>query len=178
VGVVTLLVLPGEIDAHLLPRLTLCRSLVNQPQRRLHENFLKDSLTYLTHRRFYVFRREKASETYDYRGMSYRNKLSSVIFGRRLRHVRQLRHLAQDQLGVMAGLEESSSSARMSRYESGIHEPPFHFVEVLATVLDVSPAYFYCPDDRLADIILVYSGVSEPSRQALHQAAKVLCEQN
>jgi transcriptional regulator with XRE-family HTH domain len=110
--------------------------------------------------------------------MPFRNKLSNVIFGQRLRQVRQRRNLAQDELGVMAGLEESSSSARISRYESGIHEPPFQFVEALAKVLDVSPAYFYCPDDRLAEIILVYSGVPEPKRQALHQAAKELSEQD
>ena len=109
--------------------------------------------------------------------MTSRNKLSTVIFGRRLRQVRQRHNLAQDELGVMAGLEESSSSARISRYESGIHEPPFQFVEALANVLHVSPAYFFCPDDRLADIILVYSGLSESKRQALYQAAEEFSEQ-
>lgn len=110
--------------------------------------------------------------------MPSRNKPSNLTFGQRLRHVRQRQNLAQDELGVMAGLEESSSSARISRYESGIHEPPFQFVEALANVLDVSPAYFYCPDDRLAQIILIYSGLSESKRQALYQAAEELSEQN
>ncbi|WP_156403730.1 MULTISPECIES: helix-turn-helix transcriptional regulator [unclassified Massilia] len=104
--------------------------------------------------------------------MPPRNKSSNLIFGLRLRQARQRRKLAQDELGVMAGLEESSSSARISRYESGIHEPPFQFVEALARVLDVSPAYFYCPDDRLADIILIYSGMSELKQQALHETAR------
>jgi transcriptional regulator with XRE-family HTH domain len=72
----------------------------------------------------------------------------------------------------MAGLEESSSSARMSRYESGIHAPPFQFVEALAKVLNVSPAYFYCPDDRLAEIILIYSNLSEAKRSTLYCAAQ------
>ncbi len=78
----------------------------------------------------------------------------------------------------MAGLEESSSSARMSRYEGGVHEPPFQFVEALAKVLGVSPAYFYCPEDRLADIILIYSRMPETKCQALYQAAKDLDEPN
>lgn len=106
--------------------------------------------------------------------MPPRNKFSNITFGRRLRQLRQLRKLAQDELGVMAGLEESSSSARMSRYESCIHEPPFQFVEALAQVLNVSPAYFFCSDDRLADLILIYSGLPESKRCVLHEAAKEL----
>ena len=108
--------------------------------------------------------------------MPLRNKSSNIVFGQRLRQLRQRRKLAQDQLGVMAGLEESSSSARMSRYESGVHEPPFQFVEVLAKVLNVSPAYFFCSDDRLADLILIYSGIPEQKRQTLHETAKALLE--
>ncbi len=100
----------------------------------------------------------------------------NTVFSRRLRQVRQRRDLAQDRLGVLAGLEESSSSARMSRYESGIHEPPFQFVGALAKVLGVSAAYFYCADDRLAEIIIAYSELSEAKRQALHESALILCE--
>lgn len=82
------------------------------------------------------------------------------VFGQRLHHIRLLRGLSQDRLGVLAGLEEASSSARMSRYESGVHEPPLQFVETLARVLDISAAYFYCSDDRLAEIIWRYSAMS------------------
>lgn len=110
--------------------------------------------------------------------MSARNTLSNPIFGRRLRQARQRRKLAQDELGVLAGLEESSSSARISRYESGIHEPPFQFVEALARVLHLSPAYFYCTDDRLADLILIYCGIPELKRQALHEAALDIAKQD
>jgi len=77
--------------------------------------------------------------------------------------------LAQDRLGVLAGLEESSASARMSRYESGIHEPPFEFVEAVAKVLGVSPAYFYCPDENLAQIIRAYSDLPQSKRAALRK---------
>lgn len=110
--------------------------------------------------------------------MAPRNTSSNTIFGKRLRQARQRHDWAQDELGVMAGLEESSSSARISRYESGIHEPPFQFVETLARLMNVSPAYFYCPDDRLAEMILIYSAMLEAERQTLHQSIKDLAGQN
>lgn len=108
--------------------------------------------------------------------MVTRNNLKRAIFGLRLRQARQWANLAQDELGVLAGLEESTSSARMSRYESGVHEPAFQFVEVLARILKLSPAYFYCPDDRLAEIIVLYSRMDEVQRSALYDLATNSCE--
>lgn len=93
------------------------------------------------------------------------------LFGRRLREARLRAGIAQDKLGVMIGLDEGSSSARMSRYESGVHEPPFVWVEKIADVLGVPAAYFYCNDDRLAEIMLVYSVLPEKKRKILHANA-------
>lgn len=76
--------------------------------------------------------------------------------------------MAQDKLGVMIGLDEGCSSARMSRYENGVHEPPFAIAEQIAKVLKVSASYFYCSDDRLAEIILNYSHLSERERKTCH----------
>ncbi|MBI5918294.1 MAG: helix-turn-helix transcriptional regulator [Nitrosomonadales bacterium] len=89
---------------------------------------------------------------------------SRTLFGRRLRDARLRAGIAQDKLGVMIGLDEGCSSARMSRYENGIHEPPFEIAEQLAKVLGLSASYFYCGDDRLAEIILEYSKLSEEER--------------
>ena len=91
------------------------------------------------------------------------------VVSRRIRQERLRQDIAQDKLGVMAGLEESSASARMSRYESGIHEPPVEFVQAIARVLGISPAFFYCPDDRLAEIIRTYSDLPESKRRALYK---------
>lgn len=99
-----------------------------------------------------------------------------ALFGRRLRQARLRANLPQDRLGVLAGLEESSSSARISRYESGVHEPSVQFAEALAKVLGVSAAFFYCGDDRLAEIILLYSDLSETKRRSLHATATALAE--
>lgn len=108
--------------------------------------------------------------------MSSRFIPKNSVLSRRLRQARQRRDLSEDRLGILAGLEESSSSARMSRYESGIHEPPHQFVETLAKVLGISAAYFYCADDRLADIIRIYSDLSEAKRDLLHRSAINIAE--
>lgn len=84
------------------------------------------------------------------------SKLQS-LFGHRLREARLRAGIAQDKLGVMIGLDEGCSSARISRYESGVHEPPFAIAEQLAKVLGISASYFYCSDEHLAEIILEYS---------------------
>lgn len=108
--------------------------------------------------------------------MHTRNRISNIIFGQRLRHARLRRNLAQDELGVIAGLEESSSSARMSRYENGVHAPPIQFVDALAHVLEISPAYFFCPDDQLADLIFIYSNLSDRKRDTVYKTALSLAE--
>ncbi len=89
------------------------------------------------------------------------------VFSRRLREARLRSGIAQDRLGVMIGLDEGCSSARMSRYENGVHEPPFPVIESLAGFLNVPVAYFFCDDDRLAEIMRIYSSAKEKERQAM-----------
>ena len=94
-----------------------------------------------------------------------RQSLPSTLFGRRLRAARKRAGIPQDKLGVMIGLDESSSSARMSRYETGIHEPPFAMAQTLGRVLKVPAAYFYCEDDQLAELLVQYEQFDLASRQ-------------
>lgn len=82
-----------------------------------------------------------------------RLSIPNTLFGRRLREARNRAGIPQDKLGVMIGMDEGSSSARISRYETGTHEPPFATAEKLAAMLGVPAAYFYCDDDRLADFL-------------------------
>ncbi len=91
----------------------------------------------------------------------------STLFGRRLREARLQFGIPQDKLGVMIGLDEGCSSARMSRYESGVHEPPFKTIEKIALALKLPTAYFFCEDDRLAKIINRYQFVSEKNQQSI-----------
>ena len=96
------------------------------------------------------------------------------VFSRRLQEARLRSGIAQDRLGVMIGLDEGSSSARISRYENGVHEPPFLVIESIAKVLEVPVAYFFCDDDRLAEIMEIYASAKEKERRAIYEAVTSL----
>lgn len=98
------------------------------------------------------------------------------VFGRRLREARLRAGIAQEQLGWMIGLDEGCSSARMSRYENGIHEPAHLIVQLLAKVLHVPSAYFYAEDDVLAEWILIFNQLKPADRKALCAQAQEMCE--
>ncbi|MBV2182371.1 MAG: helix-turn-helix domain-containing protein [Castellaniella sp.] len=93
------------------------------------------------------------------------SKQSPTVFGRRLRTARLRADIPQDRLGVAIGLDEGSASARVSRYETGIHEPPHDVAAKLARALDVPAAYLYCEDDALAEVILAWNGLGSDGRQ-------------
>ncbi|QOZ83024.1 MULTISPECIES: helix-turn-helix domain-containing protein [Chromobacterium] len=89
-----------------------------------------------------------------------RTKPPASIFGRRLREVRLKRDIPQDKLGVMVGLDEGTASARISRYETGTHAPPFDMAVRLAAILEVPVPYFYCDDESLSEVMLAWSKLS------------------
>ncbi len=89
------------------------------------------------------------------------------LFGKRLREARELAGIPQDKLGVLIGLDESSSSARISRYETGVHEPPVKTAKQLAMVLKVPLAFLYCDDEVLAKILLLAHRMPKDARKAL-----------
>jgi len=64
------------------------------------------------------------------------------IIAQRLKEARLGHGLTQEQLGILAGIEEFSASARMNRYEKGIHEPNFGMLKRIAEVLGLPPAFF------------------------------------
>jgi transcriptional regulator with XRE-family HTH domain len=84
-----------------------------------------------------------------------------------MRAARQMTDLPQDRLGVLIGLDEMCSSARISRYEGGVHEPPFKTAERIAAALNVPVAYFYCPDETLAQLLLVSARLPKPEQERL-----------
>ena len=103
---------------------------------------------------------------YEYRWMP-RQATSATLFGRRLRDARKRKGIPQDKLGVIIGMDEGSSSARISRYETGIHEPPYATAVNLAAALKVPVAYFYCDDDRLADFLVRYASLKKLQKEQL-----------
>ncbi|WP_312741285.1 helix-turn-helix transcriptional regulator [Cedecea neteri] len=78
------------------------------------------------------------------------------IFCKRLRASRLASGLSQKKLGMLAGIDEFAASARINRYERGIHEVDVQTAQHLATVLNVPLAYFYADDDQLAELILAF----------------------
>lgn len=91
------------------------------------------------------------------------------LFGRRLRGARRHADIPQDKLGVQIGLDEHTASARISRYETGVHEPPFEIARKLAEVLRVPAAYFYCDDEDLADLVLAWGRLTKSERKKLRK---------
>lgn len=83
------------------------------------------------------------------------------VFSKRLKEIRTKRGYSQEQLGLEAGLDAMSASARMNRYELGKRTPDFSIVEKIAEVLNVPTAYFYAKEDDLAEMILNYKNVSK-----------------
>ena len=79
--------------------------------------------------------------------------------------------LSQKQLGEKIGLEESAS-ARISRYESGIHEPAVQTARELADALNVPLSYLYCDNDHPAEIICLAGGLSDEQLQELLRLVK------
>lgn len=89
---------------------------------------------------------------------------TSNIFSIRLREARKAKDLSQERLGILAGIDESSASARMNQYETGKHMPDFLMASKIAEVLDVPVAYFYTDDDLMAEIILKIHLMSHQQR--------------
>jgi len=95
-----------------------------------------------------------------------------------LRLARLAAGLPQDKLGVKAGLDEGTASARISRYESGIHEPSVSFANRLADELGVPLAYFYAADDELAKLTLWFGQLDSEQRKLLLEYASQLKSAN
>ena len=71
---------------------------------------------------------------------------------------------SQEKVGVEIGLDESSSRARISRYELGTHEPPVKTAQLIARALKVPLSYLYCEDDEVAALLLAMERLPEKKR--------------
>jgi transcriptional regulator with XRE-family HTH domain len=86
------------------------------------------------------------------------------VLAKRLKAARLRAGLSQEKLGILAGIDEMSSSARMNQYERGKHAPDWLTVERLAAVLDVPVAYFYATDDDAAELLLAFYALAPEAR--------------
>ncbi|HGF6515409.1 TPA: helix-turn-helix transcriptional regulator [Yersinia enterocolitica] len=86
---------------------------------------------------------------------------------KRLKEARLRAGLSQEKLGILAGIDEASASARMNQYEKGKHTPDFEMACKLAKVLDIPVAYFYTPEDDLAKLILLFSHINQHDKEII-----------
>lgn len=77
------------------------------------------------------------------------------------------RRISQKALGIAAAIDEFSASARVNRYELGIHEPNLGTASALAAALRVPTAYLYAEDDELAEAILRFSLLNGSERHQI-----------
>jgi len=88
--------------------------------------------------------------------LSKPDHLRVAVFASRLKEARLRAGLSQEKLGILAGIDEFSASARVNQYERGKHAPDFQMAERLAQVLNVPTPYLYAADDALAEWILAF----------------------
>ena len=86
-----------------------------------------------------------------------------------MRALREELGWSQEKLGVAIGIDESSSRARISRYELGIHEPPTPTAKRIAGALGVPLMYLHCDDDNLAAVLLALHRLSAVERGEMVQ---------
>lgn len=93
-----------------------------------------------------------------------------LVFQRRLKEARLRGQLSQKELGIQAGLDPFVASARINRYELGVHEPDMATIERLAAALAVPTAYLFADDDRLARMILAFEQLPVAEQDRLLKA--------
>lgn len=93
------------------------------------------------------------------------------LFARRLKLARMRAEMTQAELGVAAGIDEASASARINQYERGKHWPDFGTAERLAAVLQIPAAYFYAEDEALAELTVRFFSLSGKRKRELVEFA-------
>lgn len=96
------------------------------------------------------------------------------LYGVRLKEARKIAGLSQAALGVLAGFDEFSASARMSQYETGKHLPDIGTALRLAASLKIPLAYFFCMEDDLAEFIRLHHRLKKDQKQAVLNLLKTL----
>lgn len=92
------------------------------------------------------------------------------LVGKRIRSRREELGWSQEKLGVAIGLDESSSRARISRYELGNHEPQLATARNIAKALGVPLAYLYCEENDVASLLLALGRLPTKLRNATASA--------
>lgn len=74
--------------------------------------------------------------------------------------------ISQKKLGIAAGIDEFSASARMNQYEKGKHTPDYSILKRIGNCIEYPTSYFYTEEDNLAEAILLFSKLNKAKRNS------------
>ncbi|MEQ1526230.1 MAG: helix-turn-helix transcriptional regulator [Gallionella sp.] len=89
------------------------------------------------------------------------------VIASRLREARLLAGISQKAMGILAGIDEFTASARVNQYEQGKHVPDFLTLEKFASVLNVPTEFFYARDDVMAEMLLLFAQLTQKQKSQL-----------
>lgn len=90
-------------------------------------------------------------------------------FAIRLKVARKAAGMTQEALGIAAGIDEFSASARMNQYERGKHWPDYGTTCRIAKALKLDPAYFYAQSDAVAELVASWARISPAKQKHIQQ---------
>jgi transcriptional regulator with XRE-family HTH domain len=99
---------------------------------------------------------------------------TKTVFSVRLKQARLRAGFTQIELGVLAGIEEFSASARINQYERATHAPNYGTAERLSVALNVPISFLFESDDKLASIILIAGQLTAKNQDKLLAAAEAM----
>ncbi|KVE85487.1 XRE family transcriptional regulator [Burkholderia cepacia] len=102
---------------------------------------------------------------------------SPSVFPKRLKQARLRSGLTQEQLGIQAGIDEFSASARVNQYEKGKHTPTLQTSQRLARAMLVPTSFLYEDDDLLATLLAIAGRLSKEKKRALVASAEALAQE-
>lgn len=97
-----------------------------------------------------------------------------TAFTRRLNEARRESRLSQERLGILAGIDEATASARLNQYEKGKVEPNFDTLIRIAAVLNIPVSYFFEENDEIAWLIKTLYRADELQLQSVLSHAKCI----
>ncbi len=86
--------------------------------------------------------------------------------------------MSQEQLGLQAGLEVESASARMNRYERGTRMPSVDLMVRIGEVLNLPLSYFYATDDNEVAILVSYHRMPTDEKKLLLEVTEQITSGN
>ena len=102
---------------------------------------------------------------------SGKNRKSPI--GKRLREARLIRDISQKELGILAGIDEFSSSARINQYERDKHVPDYSTARLLTRALGIPVTYLYADEDDLARLVLAYESAPANVRSKVKKLLEI-----